>query len=188
MAFKMKGFPYNGSSPMKHPHEFRKISEFPHSHAKTVRFRKPDKPGTVVSRSARKIGDWFRQAKRDCKPGKIPFLIFSKNYFPDFFLFEREPIESILSLKKQSMGIFKQVLYTVPSVFIIPKTGMAIGMLDSFLDNVSKADIIKAGEEGCLSMITDVKSVVKSSNGFSKSLTVPVRLKRRAVKKKKPLK
>ena len=142
----------------------------------------------LISPKQGKIGDWFRQAKSDCKPGKIPFLIFSKNYFPDFFLFERESVESIHTLRRQSVAIFKEVLYNVPDVFIIPKKGMAIGLLDSFLDNISKEAILEAGVLGCQSMISNASSVVKSRNGSIKSLNVPRRLKKRVAKKKKNVK
>ena len=65
---------------------------------------------------------------------------------------------------------------------------MAIGLLDSFLDNISKEAILEAGVLGYQSMISNASSVVKSRNGSIKSLNVPRRLKKRVAKKKKNVK
>lgn len=133
-----------------------------------------------------KIGDWFRQAKKDCKPGKIPFLIFSKNYSPDFFLLQRNDMTSIQSVYTQNAKIFKMLLYRMRNLYVIPYSGHIVGLLDEFVEVFTREEIIQAGDlKKCHSMTTNAKNAATKSKDSIKSVRLPQKLRKRARKKKK---
>ena len=121
-----------------------------------------------------KIGDWIAQAKSDCKEDKIPFLIFSKNYHPDFFLLEKT---------EKSSFIFSLIEEKLSSIFILTKENLAIGLLDDFLKSVKKDDLICKGEDPCPSMDSFALLVERQKRSFLKSRTVLKKSKNSVVKK-----